>query len=245
MAQELKRLTARFVETAKTPGKFSDGANLYLVVKPSGKKSWLFIYRFGGRQREMGLGSTLNVSLKAARDEAEAARALLGRGIDPLEWRVEQARTAAAQAAAEAARRAKATFGEFALDLLKGKSTIDEKGRPHRTAGLVDGYRNAKHRAQWESTLRQYAAPIWQMKVEEIGLHDVKRCLDPIWLTKHETARRVRGRIEAVLSAAIALGLHCGPNPAAWKGNIQAVALKTTKRTVRHHPRLPWASMSE
>lgn len=65
--------------------------------------------------------------------------------------------------------------------------------------------------------------------------------LSPIWKDKHETATRVRGRIEAVLSAAKARGLRSGENPALWRGNLDQVLPQISKRRrVQHHAALPW-----
>ncbi len=67
----------------------------------------------------------------------------------------------------------------------------------HLTAKLSE-FRNEKHRKQWRSTLGIYAAPILGPKlVSDITVQDV---LEPIWKTKTETACRLRGRIENVLS---------------------------------------------
>ena len=112
-------------------------------------------------------------------------------------------------------------------------------------------WRNAKHAAQWEATLATYAFPIiGDMAVDAIGVPDVLRVLQPIWTTKPETAARVRGRIEAVLSYAAATGLRPrGFNPASWRGNLDAIlpAAAKVKRRVReangraeHHAALPW-----
>lgn len=60
-------------------------------------------------------------------------------------------------------------------------------------------WRNAKHAAQWEMTLRDYAAPLRSMPVDKITTDDVLATLKPIWNAKPETASRVRGRIEKVL----------------------------------------------
>jgi integrase len=64
--------------------------------------------------------------------------------------------------------------------------------------------------------------------------------LSPIWTTKTETATRLRQRIEAVLDYATVHGLRSGPNPAAWKGNLDKVLAKPAKlKKVQHHRALP------
>lgn len=99
-------------------------------------------------------------------------------------------------------------------------------------------WHSAKHAAQWESTLEQYAYPsIGQMPVQEITTSHVLAILAPIWATKNETASRVRGRIEAVLDAARVQGLRPdGTNPAQWRGHLDKLLPPRSRiRQVRHH----------
>ena len=84
-------------------------------------------------------------------------------------------------------------------------------------ASLSPGFRNEKHRAQWKTTLRIYAAPIWNKPVAQIETSDILEILRPVWNTKNETASRVRGRIERVSDAAAANNLRSGNNPARWR----------------------------
>lgn len=67
-----------------TPGRHNDGNGLYLNVSKSGSQSWIFMYRFSTKRREMGLGSVSTVSLANAREKTRELRATLARGIDPL-----------------------------------------------------------------------------------------------------------------------------------------------------------------
>jgi integrase len=102
-------------------------------------------------------------------------------------------------------------------------------------------WKNAKHTAQWTSTLTQYAFPVCgHMVAADIDTATVLRVLEPIWLNKTETASRLRGRIEAVLDYAAAKGLREGPNPARWKGNL-ALTLPAKRKVspVEHHPAIP------
>ncbi|KQW27654.1 hypothetical protein ASE36_18910 [Rhizobium sp. Root274] len=245
MGRQVTKLTARFVETVREPGRYGDGAGLYLVVGKGGGKSWLFIYRFGAKQREMGLGPQAAVSLKDARDAASEARKLLVRGVDPIEDRAEQHRLSAAAKAAEDREANTASFGKFATDLLNGYTETDSRGRERKVPGLKEGFRNAKHAMQWETTLRDYASSLWDLKLDEIETDDVLGCIAPIWTKKNETARRVRGRIETVLAAAIARRLRPGPNPATLKGNLEALLPRVSKLQRGHHPALPWTEVPD
>ncbi len=112
MAGKLHRLTVKEVQAFHEPGRYADGINLYLQVSPSGAKSWLFMYRFAGRQREMGLGSASAgaVTLHEARERAAETRKQVKAGVDPLEAR---------KAAGTAAKAASITFGAFAEEYVK------------------------------------------------------------------------------------------------------------------------------
>ena len=211
MARATNRLTARQVTALKRPGRHSDGAGLYLVVDAGGARRWVFLYRWRGRHREMGLGGAVAVTLADARDAAAAARALIARGIDPLERKAE--------------RRAVPTFAAAA------KAYIDS---------IAPSLRNEKHVAQWSSTLATYAAPISARLVSDVTVDDVVGILRPIWYSKAETASRVRGRIERVLDAAKVQGHRAGENPAAWRGQLEHLLPERQRITRGHHKALPW-----
>jgi integrase len=219
--------------------RIGDGDGLYLQIKPAGTKSWLFRYTLRGRAREMGLGPVATtpaeeraggVTLAAARDLARDAKALLRQGKDPIAER-EAARSAqAAQARARSAR----TFEAAARALAESK-------RP--------GWRNAKHAAQWITTLEQHTFPeIGGKPVASVGTEDVLAVLRPIWQRIPETAARVRQRIEATLDFARAQGWRpeALANPARWRGHLAAALPPLRKvKAVRHHPALPWQQMPD
>jgi integrase len=105
--------------------------------------------------------------------------------------------------------------------------------------------RNPKHIAQWQSTLEQYASPIiGNLPVDRITLEHIQAILEPIWLDKTETASRLRGRIERVLSWAIVMGHRPPPNPAIWRGNLDMLLPKPSKvKKPNHHAALPYADI--
>jgi integrase len=196
------------------PGRYADGFCLYLQIG-NGGRSWIMRYRApNGRVREMGLGSAKIISLQQAREARDAAYNLLKAGIDPLKEK------AGKNAIASNAR----TFGDFTGEYLRLALT---------------GFRNEKHKWQWRQTLEKYCKPIRKMSLADISTADVFNCLDPIWDTKNETARRLRGRIERVLSAAKAQGFRDGENPASWE-NLKPLFEGRKKPTVTHHPALPY-----
>ncbi len=108
-------------------------------------------------------------------------------------------------------------------------------------------WKNAKHAAQWESTLRTYAFPqIGGLAVAAIDKAMVLRIIKPIWNEKTETANRVRDRIKLVLGWAKAHGLREGDNPAEWRGNLEhALAAPEKVSRTLHQPALPVSEMGE
>jgi integrase len=218
MAREVNRLSARTVATISKPGRHSDGAGLYLVVDPSGAKRWLFLFRWQGKLKEMGLGGLSSVSLADAREKAGDARKLVASGQNPIE----EKRRAKAESTS------RTTFGRFADDLV---------------AELSKGFRNDKHKWQWSQTLNDYAGQLRPKFLDEITTADVLAVLQPIWTTKHETASRLRGRIERVLDAAKAKGLRTGENPARWRGHLDHLLSRRQKLQRGHHAAVPFQEM--
>lgn len=214
MARKLDRLSARAVATIKTPGRHADGGGLYLSVGPGEARRWVFLFRWQGRLREMGLGGLSSVSLSRAREKAAEARALVAEGVNPIE--------------AKRATRAVPTFGEMADEVV-----LD----------LGPQWRNEKHKAQWAATLTTGAAKLRSIPVDRIETAHVLETIKPLWATKPETASRLRGRIERVLDAAKAKGHRTGENPARWKGHLCLMLPKRQKLTRGHHAALPFVDV--
>jgi integrase len=104
------------------------------------------------------------------------------------------------------------------------------------------GWRNAKHAAQWPTTLATYVYPsLGDRDTRSIGTADVLAVLSPLWNAKPETASRVRQRIEAVLDYATALEAREGANAARWRGHLANLLPRPGKiRAVQHHAALDW-----
>ena len=202
-----KRLSPAFVRKASKPGRYYDGNGLFLKIDPSGAKRWGQRLVIHGRQRTLGLGGCALVSLAEARQAALENRKIARAGGDPLARR-HISETPSFEAAA-------ATV----IDL-------------HR-----HGWRNEKHAAQWEATLRGYVFPrLGKRSVADISTADVMAVLMPIWNEKPETARRVRQRISTVMKWAVAQGYRAD-NPA---GDAIGAALpKHNGKSKRHHRALP------
>ncbi len=227
-------LTPLSVKNAK-PGRHADGAGLYLLVKESGARFWVFRFMLKGKTRDVGLsrcpealellqGRASDLTLAQARDVAAIYRMKVKAGIDPLAER--DLKAAEALTAAQAAKVARITFKAVAEGYI----------------GANEGsWRNDKHRQQWRNTLASYAYPIvGDLPVTEVGTAHVLQILEPIWGEKPETASRLRGRLETILDAAKARGYREGENPARWRGHIAQILPARAKLTRGHHPALPY-----
>lgn len=217
----LNRLKEKQVANAPEGKRLPDGGGLWLSTIRG--KSWVFVYTRDGKRREIGLGSCKGVTLKEARRLAAEARDTLKDGREPVSPR-KAAKAKAEPAEAEAA---PVTFGDYAETYIS------------RVEG---GWKSPVHRQQWRQSLRDHAAALQGKPLSDITTADVLAVLEPIWQAKPETASRVRGRIEKVLSAALAEGMIPRPyeNPARWKDHLEH-SLGGRKKLVRgHHAALPY-----
>ncbi|BAZ94290.1 integrase [Thiohalobacter thiocyanaticus] len=224
MPKRAKELGAAEVRRLNKPGLNPVGgvAGLYLQVAESGARSWILRVTVGSKRRDIGLGGYPDVPLAQAREKAREMREQIREGVDPVLQRK------AARDALIAAQAKVITFDEAARRFIKAKA---------------QEFRNPKHTAQWETTLQAYASPvIGRLPVDAVTLPHIVQILEPIWTEKTETATRLRGRIESVLSWATVSGFRSGDNPARWRGNLDAVLPKPGKlRQVQHFRALPWA----
>ncbi len=206
-----KALSAAFVRTVTTPGKYTDGQGLILKVDPSGARRWVQRITIRGKRTEIGIGPASLVGLSEAREVALANRKLARQGGDPL----------------KAKREAEAIL------------TFDEAARKVHAIHKPT-WRNPKHAAQFISTLETYAFPrLGQQRITDINTSDVLAVLQPIWLEKPETARRVRQRIGTVLKWAIAKGWR-QDNPA----DAIAEALPKQTNAVKHRKALQYEEVA-
>lgn len=175
------------------PGRKSDGRGLYLLTKPTLARSWVLRVQTGGERRDYGLGSFTErpvspdydllplakrkaLTLEEARDKAALGRALAKAGINPSEhWNAPEP---------------------------EGVPTFERAAREYHL-GVSKGWRKGKHGAQWLKSLEDHAFPLIGSKpVDQIDANAIQSVLNPIWLSKGETARRVRQRIGVVLDYA-------------------------------------------
>ncbi|RJG52161.1 site-specific integrase [Sphingobium terrigena] len=172
------KLSATAVKAATRPGRLGDGDGLFLVIQPSGGKSWVCRVQKNGTWRDFGLGSVSKVSLATARERAREIRTWVELGLDPIFERRKV--------------RGIPTFRQASARVIAANSKT---------------WRNEKHEKQWLQTLETYVFPqIGDFQVHEITGPMIRNLLSDIWLTKPETARRVRQRIGTVLDWAYASG---------------------------------------
>lgn len=227
---------AKLIRSGKK-GKYPDGHNLYLQIQNRNNASWVFRYERDGKERFPGLGPFHTVGLQQARERAKALRLQLLDGIDPI----------AAKKAAKVQR---------ALDAAKAMS-FNKAAR-----GYLDQHsatwRNARHAMQWSVSLQEYVEPIiGTLPVGEIDTTLVLKVLEQevaarrgspagsLWMTRPETASRLRGRIENILDWAKARGYRTGENPASWSVIGQVLPARGQLAKVSHHPALAYSRIPE
>jgi len=203
---KVNRLNPKQIETLPA-GTYGDGNNLYLVVKPSGSRSYTLRYSWHGQMQKMGLGATTRVKLAEARDTAIDASRLLAKGINPRDQRDEQRRT----------EEGGVLFFDFAEDLRLKR----EKG-----------FKNKAHKAKWKYNVQRRFEPLHKKRIDLIDTADVLSVLEPDWLRFQVAMKDARQHLEAILSAATAAG-HRKPdaaNPARWKGHLEHLLPKTRRK---------------
>ena len=208
-----KALSATRVRALTKPGRYADGNGLYLIVDDSGAKRWELRTVVQRRRRDIGLGGLSLVSLAEAREEAASMRKIARKGGDPLADR----------------RKSRVQVPTF-----KEAATIVHQEHS-------ESWTNKKHAAQWISTLKEYTFPYFgDRPVDQVDTPEVLSALSKIWLTKPETARRVRQRIGTVLDWAKAAGHRYGDNP------ISGIAkgLPNQPKKQKHHAALPYTEVN-
>ena len=208
MMREANKLSAVKVAKLKTPGRYCDGLGLWLQVSPFGTKAWLFRYTRYGRARQMGLGPLHTVSLAEARERARQARQVLLDGDDPLEIKRKKRDSARAESSEQI------LFKDAAVRFLDLH---------------LNEWKNAKHRQQWQNSLKTYAHPtLGSRPIAAIDGALITGALQSIWTKKPETARRVKQRIERVIQ---------------WVRDGKPLPMHGASKRVRHHPAMAFAEL--
>ncbi|WP_288938857.1 site-specific integrase [uncultured Roseovarius sp.] len=206
------KLTAAKVKSAK-PGKYSDGAGLWLHKRQDGGAQWVLRVTVHGRRREMGLGRLSDVSLKEAREAADRWRALVRAGKDPIKERERQRREAAKE---------DHTLASVAVEAFEArKAELKGDGKAGR----------------WFTPLELHILPkLGKVPVEDIDQRDIKNTLAPIWHSKADTARKAMNRLNITLKHAAAMGLDVD-----MQATEKAKALLgKTRHKAQNIPAMPW-----
>jgi integrase len=216
------KLNVHKIERLKAKGRYREGTipGLILQITDDGVKSWILRFMRNGHERAMGLGPLHTVDLKMARELARSARLLIMSGQDPIEVR--------------RAERAKS------IEPMTFKAAAEAYYKAHEKEWVE------KTRDQFTSSMRAYAYPtLGNVPINLLDKSRVLKVLEPIWVTKTETASRVRQRIEKVIGWAMSRGLHPGPNPASWKNNLEFDLAKPTKiARIKHFAAMPFSQIS-
>lgn len=205
------------------PGKhFVGGVSGLMLAKEENAASWVLRVMVAGKRRHIGLGSLEYVSLAQAREKAREAKLAISEGIDPVMLKK----------AAKRAGEAQKTLAQCVVEYHKRQAP---------------SFRSAKHAEDWIGSLKLHVLPtIGDHYIQEVDRAAILRVIEPLWFTKTETASRMRQRLEKVFDYAKTMGYFTGDNPAAWRGNLEAVLPARSKvATVKHHPALPWQRMAE
>ncbi|MDA7568540.1 integrase arm-type DNA-binding domain-containing protein [Emcibacteraceae bacterium] len=209
------KLSSNFVKTAP-PGKYGDGAGLWLVKRDGGSGQWVLRVNIRGKRREMGLGSISTVTLKQAREKADEYRILAHNDIDPIAERKNQRRAAKQPD--------------------KNLETIAINAFEARKAELKGGGKNGR----WYSPLKLHVLPkLGKIAVDEIDSTLIKNTLSPIWHKKADTALKAINRLNIVLSHAEAMGIDVNIN-ATKKARI---LLGKQNHIVKNIPAMPWSEV--
>jgi integrase len=209
-----KKLSALAVKNA-APGVYADGGSLYLSVSKSGSRRWLYRYRSGARVKDLGLGDATVISLGDARTLRDRWRKELALGRDPIEAR-------------RAEKVQDITFGEVADRVLESPR--------------IKSLSNETHRAQWSYSLKTLAESLRSRPVADVTTTDVLGVLKPLWAdSKHETAARLRSRVERVIEVARSEGAvpDDKPNVARWRHHLELHAPRR-EAVKEHHAALPY-----
>jgi integrase len=181
--------------------KLTDAAGLHLFVTPAGSKLWRYKYSFEGREKLLSLGPYPDLSLAAARDQRDAAKAILRSGRDP------------------SVQRKLLTHGA-------GETTFEAVARKWHALNAPNW--KEIHAGEVLKSLEAHVFPsLGQVQMTDIKPQHVLGVIRDIEERPAvETARRVRQRMSAIFVHAIASGI-CEADPA---GVVKGALAPLTKR---------------
>lgn len=222
MALKAQGLTTRKVASITEPGMYGDGNGLYLLVGPTGAKSWVYRFQLRGRRRDMGLGPVDLITLAEARAKAHDCRRMVYEGRDPIE----------ARRGEEARQRTVPTLLEAVRAHVQAKAPALSKARVTLLEGLARRY-------------VEPSPPAGKL-VDTVDTSDVLAMVSPIWTEKTTSAVILRLTIEGALDQAKVEGHRQGDNPARWKGHLDKILPSPRKvAPPKHHGAVPWRDMPD
>jgi integrase len=192
---------SKFVSVATSkrtgPGRYSVGGNLYLDVAKGGTASWMFMYRFGGKQREMSLGSADLLKRDDAKLAADEQRIILKvQKLDPL-----------------AVRRQKPVTAQTVEALI-------EEVIEARKGGWKDGEEGAQ---RWRTIVKTHIPALLPMLVTEVTFELLLKTFLPQW--DKQRAFLAQDILETALDLAFNKG-QVARNVATWKGGLDCIMPK-------------------
>jgi integrase len=199
-----------------------ESRGLALWVRSDLKKYWVLRFSLFGKRHDYSLGSFPTITLAHAKEKALKARAMILNGVNPIEAR--------AQATNEAKRKIQntITFARFSQDYIDSISSEWSGPRQYQ---------------RWLNSITTYANPVIGHKfLDDIHTEDIVAILNPIWVSKYETATKIRARLQRIFSAAITRGFRTKANPAEFKNHLEHL-LPAVRYEVRHHDALPYKEM--
>ncbi|NOT16439.1 MAG: integrase arm-type DNA-binding domain-containing protein [Sulfuriferula sp.] len=207
----LTELQIKNIKPIKNQQKLSDGAGLYLLVKPTsdnpkdtkkplgGGKEWKLAYRFDGKQKTLALGTYPNTTLAQARVKRDEAKALLSNGQDPSEHVTKKAKKAVKVAE-------KSQVAEkIAVDEARRFDTVALTWHASRTDPSKPKCWSATHAKGVMQKFTKYIFPvIGHMAIESVDTHMLWDIVSPIEdAGKIETAHRVLTELNQVFTFAV------------------------------------------
>ena len=186
-------LTASLAAMAKRPGRYGDGRGLYLMVQPSGSKSWILRMQQALFRTDRGLGSYPTVSLAEARTLAEALRVQVRQANGHAPRKDRQPSDEAPRGASSWSK--SPTFEQVAR-------------RFHETNVGAGGWTNDKNISAWMGRAEKHLFPaIGSLPIDQVTVNQIRDdILIPTALEKPETAKRLRIIVRQVYEYAMESG---------------------------------------
>jgi hypothetical protein len=197
----------------------SDGAGLYLLVRPTGSKAWQFRYQFFGKEKLLSIGTYPVLSLADARKKRGEAKGMLADGLDPsIQKRLAQI---------DAANKARITFRAIAEEYYQA---LEDRGLASATL--------RKKRRQ----IDVLAKPLHTRPIDQITAPELLHLLKTIEQSgRRETAKKLRATISAIFRLAMVTS-RASADPSAALKDALAPMMHTTPELIEAQPKLSFAA---